>query len=296
MFSPPLVAPVRTLGGRPFDFSTRLCVVGIVNRTPNSFFDRGATMSLPAAQRACERAIADGADWLDLGGVPFAHRRTVSEADEVDRVLPLVRWLAGLGSVVVSVDTARASVAERVLAEGAHIINDTSALSDPLMPEVVARTGAGVVVCHSLAAGRSGAPRYDDVVSSVRSLLVERVDRALDAGVDPSRVFVDPGHDLDKNTDHSLELTRRLSEITELGYPTLVAVSNKDFVGEVLDAPVTERAAGSLAVMVYCALAGARLLRTHHVREAAAAARMLEATLGWRAPLVARHNRAEPAG
>ncbi|MHB2021750.1 MAG: dihydropteroate synthase [Mycobacteriales bacterium] len=291
MFQPEFRAPVRSVGGTVLDFRNRIGVVGIVNRTPDSFFDRGATYELSAAQRACEVAIEAGADWIDIGGVAFARRTEVSEAEEVARVLPLVRWLSRVGGVGVSVDTFRAGVAERVLDAGAHIINDTSGLADPRLAEVIAHAGGAVVICHSLPPDGQRPPRYPDVVREVAEFLSERIETARRAGIADSAIYLDPGHDLTKNTCHSLELTRRLAEITTLGYPTLVAVSNKDFIGEVLDAPVSERSAGSLAVMVVCVMQGARLLRVHRVKEAVSAARMVEATFGWRAPIIYEHNR-----
>lgn len=291
IFRPEIREPVRSVAGTVFDFRHRIGVVGIVNRTPDSFFDRGATYEMSAAQRACERAIEEGADWIDVGGVAFARRAQVSEAEEVARVVPLVRWLSRVGGVGVSVDTFRAGVAEQVLDAGAHIINDTSGLADPRLASVIARAGGGVVICHSLPPEIRLPPTYPDVVREVREFLSQRIETARGAGLADSDIYLDPGHDLTKNTGHSLELTRRLAEITALGYPTLVAVSNKDFIGEVLDVPVADRLAGSLAVMVVCAMQGARLLRVHQVKEAVSAARMVEATFGWRAPVVYEHNR-----
>lgn len=291
MFEPEFREPVRSVAGKVLDFRKRIVVVGIVNRTPDSFFDRGATYELDAAQRACGQAIEEGADWIDVGGVAFARRADVSEAEELQRVLPLVRWLSGIDGVGISVDTSRSGVAEAVLDAGAHVINDTSGLADPLLAGVIARAGGAVVICHSLPPASTQPPSYVDVVDSVRSFLCGRVERALSAGLRDRDIYVDPGHDLSKNTDHSLELTRRLSEISALGYPTLAAVSNKDFIGEVLDMPVGERAAGSVAAMVVCAMQGARILRAHRVKEAVSAARIVEACFGWRAAVVNEHNR-----
>lgn len=175
-------------------------------------------------------------------------------------------------------------------------MNDTSGLQDPGMLDVVASSSAQLVITHSMGAPRNEPirPEYDDVVATVVEYLRGRVERALAAGVPAERIVVDPGHDLNKNTLHTLELTRRLGEVAALGYPVLAAVSNKDFVGETLDRPQGQRLEGSLAAAVICILNGARIVRMHDVREAVDAVRLTEAVLGWRAPPHLRHN-VEPA-
>lgn len=267
--------------------------MAIVNRTPDSFYDAGRTDSLELARDAALAAAELGADWVDVGGVKFAPGPEVPAREELERVVPLVAAIAASSDVVISVDTFRAEVAEAALAAGASVVNDTTGLSDPRMAGVVASAGATLVITHSLAAPRTPwpTPHYDDVVAEVRGSLAERAGRAMDAGVDPARIVVDPGHDLNKNTRHSLELTRRLDEISSLGYPVLTAVSNKDFVGESLGRrDRAERVAGSLAAAVMCVDRGARILRMHNVREAVDAARMAEAVLGWREPVFEEHN------
>lgn len=289
---PPLVHPVRTMGTRTIDFSRRVAVMAIVNRTPDSFFDRGATFALDAAIDAAVRAADEGADWVDIGGAKFAPGPEIPAAEELDRVLPVVEGVTAASDVVVSVDTFRADVAEACLRAGAHVVNDTTGLSDPDLAAVVAEADAFLVLTHSLAAPRTEhpRPRYDDVALDVRRFLEERIQRAVDAGVDESRLFIDPGHDLNKNTMQTLELTRRLGEITSLGLPTLAAVSNKDFVGESIDAPKEARLEGSIVAATVCAMLGARIIRMHDVRASVAAARMMEAILGMREPAHPVHN------
>ncbi|KQM84510.1 dihydropteroate synthase [Agromyces sp. Leaf222] len=283
---------VRTIGPRTFDFAREVAVMAIVNRTPDSFYDRGRTDALDAAVAAGRRAIADGADWIDIGGAKFAPGPPVPVSEEIDRVVPVVAALADAGAVI-SVDTFHAEVARAAIAAGAHVVNDTTGLSDPAMAEVLAETGASVVITHSLAAPRTPlpSPRYDDVVLEVADYLRSRVARAEAAGVAPDRIIIDPGHDLNKHTLDSLELTRRLDEIVAIGYPTLVALSNKDFVGESLGRPRAERVEGSIAAAVYCVLRGARIVRVHNVRETVDAMRMVEAIEGWREPVFLEHNR-----
>jgi dihydropteroate synthase len=288
---PPLAQPRRTIGGRAFDFSRQVAVMAIVNRTPDSFFDRGRTFGLTAAIAAGRRAAADGADLVDIGGVKFAPGPAVPAAEEIDRVIPVVEGLRGCGAVL-SVDTFRAEVALAAIAAGAAVINDTTALSDPDLADVVADSDATLVLTHSLARPRRPhpAPRYGDVVSEVARFLSERVEHALASGIPPERIVLDPGHDLNKNTLHSLELTRRLGEITALGLPVLVALSNKDFVGETLDRDVESRLPGTLAATTLCILQGARLVRAHDVVATVDAVRMTEAVLGFRSPAYLRHN------
>ncbi len=292
-YLPPLRHPVRTIGRRTFDFATQIVVMGIVNRTPDSFYDQGSTYVLDRAVQAALAAAAAGAGWVDVGGVPFSpDTPEVSEAEELDRVLPVVEAVAAATDVVISVDTFRPEVAARSIAAGAAVINDTTGLHHPEMAEVVAGTGVTVVVAHSLAEPRQHLrrPRYDDVVAEVKQFLADRVQRALDRGVGEEQIVLDPGHDLNKTTLHTLELTRRLTEIADLGLPLLAAVSNKDFVGESTGLAKPERLAPSLAAATACALGGARLWRMHEVGPAVAAARMTEAVLGLRVPTGLRHN------
>lgn len=270
--------------------------MAIVNRTPDSFFDAGATFGLDAAVAAALRAQAEGADWVDIGGVPFAPGAPLPWREEAERVVPVVeRFRAQAGTAIVSVDTFDSRVAAAALAAGADVINDTTGLSDPELAPAVAAGGGHLVLTHSLAAPRTvyPRPRYDDVVREVRAFLAERIERAVAAGVPESRLVIDPGHDLNKNTLHSLEITRRLPEIAELGLPLLAAVSNKDFIGESLGLPKPERLAGSLAAAVACVEGGARILRMHAAAPAVQAARLIEAVQGWREPEYLVHNQGE---
>ena len=280
----------RVIGGRRYDFARQVAVMAIVNRTPDSFHDRGRTFALEHATAAVRAAAGAGADWIDIGGVPFAPGPPVSAEEELERVMPVVEAARGLA--VVSVDTYRPEVARAVIEAGAGVVNDTSGLRDPAMADAVAGTAATLVVTHSLAAPRTAypSPSYDDVTAEVGAFLRQRVELALSRGVRPEQIVIDPGHDLNKNTLHSLELTRRLDEIAAIGYPMLAAVSNKDFIGETLDVPQRERLAGTLAAVVFCVLRGARIVRVHDVRAAVEAVRMTEAMLGWRAPVTLRHN------
>jgi dihydropteroate synthase len=283
---------LRTFGRRTFDFGRRVAVMAIVNRTPDSFYDHGATFGLDAAVAAGERALADGADWLDVGGIKAGPGPHVTEAEELDRVLPVIEALRARTDAVISVDTFRAGVARRALAAGADVVNDPSGLRDPKVAEAAADAGAGLVVMHTGGPPRTRPHRsaYVDVVAEVGAFLADRAAVARQRGVSDERLIVDPGHDFHKNTFHSLELTRRLEELTGLGYPLLVAMSNKDFVGETLDVPLDQRLEGSLAAAVVGVLKGASIVRVHDVQATVRVVRMTEAILGRRRPAVTRRG------
>jgi dihydropteroate synthase len=282
----------RSIGRREFDFDRQVAVMAVINRTPDSFYDKGSTFALDRAIAAALQAASQGADWVDIGGVPFGRGPAVSVADEIDRVVPVVEGIVAASDVVVSVDTYSAEVAQAAIAAGAAVINDTSGLRDEAMAGVVAASDATLVITHSVGPPRTEKPaaHYDDVVTEVIAFLQERVERAEAAGVGRGRLIVDPGHDLDKNTLHSLELTRRFDELGLLGLPLLAAVSNKDFVGESTDAEQGDRLEGSIAAMVVCILKGARIVRMHDVVPTVAAVRMTEAILGFRDPVRLEHN------
>ena len=266
--------------------------MAIINRTPDSFHDRGRTFELSKAVTAVEKAIADEADWIDIGGVPFAPGPEVTEQEEIDRVVPVLTAARERTDAVLSVETYRPGVARAVLAAGADVINNVTGLHDLALADVVAETRGHLIITHSLAAPRTPFPRptYEDVAGEVAAFLRERAEAAIGRGVPPEHIILDPGHDLNKNTYHSLELTRRLPEITGIGYPTLVAVSNKDFIGETVDRPQHERLAGTIATVSVCILQGARIVRVHDVAEVVSSVRMVEGILGWRPPATARHN------
>lgn len=284
---------IRRIGARDFDFDREVAVMAVINRTPDSFYDKGSTFALDKAVSAALAAAHDGADWVDIGGVPFGRGPAVSVEEELERVVPVVAAISAETDVVISVDTFNAQVAKASIAAGAGVINDTSGLWDPQMASVVADSNATLVLTHSLQPPRSepACPEYGDVVDDVVAFLRDRVARAENEGIPSERLIIDPGHDLNKNTFHSLEITRRLREIVAIGLPTLAAVSNKDFVGETLDREQGKRMEGSLAAAVFCIMEGARIVRMHNVRAAVDAVHMTEAMLGWRQPAWTLHNR-----
>src|SRR5215207_10670806 len=281
------------MGRRTFDFDHQIVAMGIVNRTPDSFFDEGSTFRFDEAVAAAISASNNGAGVVDIGGVPFSHDApVVTEEVEIERVVPVVEAVAEASDIVISVDTFRPGVAARSIAAGASVINDTTGLQDPDLAAVVAAGRASVVITHSKAQPRQHFPHphYDDIGAEIKNFLIGRVRRAIDAGVPENKIIIDPGHDLNKNTLHSLELTRRLTEIADIGLPLLAAVSNKDFIGEATGLSKADRLAPTIAAATACALSGARILRMHDVAQAVAAAHMVEAILGFRSPAFLRHN------
>lgn len=290
---PPLRFPRRRIGEREFDFSRQIAVMAIINRTPDSFFDSGRTFGLDVAVAAALKAAEDGADWVGIGGVKFAPGPEVPLVEELDRVIPVVTAVAAGTDAVISVDTFRPEVAAEAIAAGASVINDTTGIYDHGIAEVVADSNATLVITHSLAAPRTrlaAAPQYEDVVGEVKAFLADRVDLAMRLGIPEDRLVIDPGHDLNKNTQHTLEITRRLDEIASLGLPLLAVVSNKDFIGESLGRPKHERQDGTIVAATACAMLGARIERMHDVPSAVTAMRMTEVILGFRQPEWAIHN------
>lgn len=280
------------IGSRRFDFARQVAVMAIVNRTPDSFYDAGQNFGLASAVAAAKSAVADGADWIDIGGVPFGPGPEVTEAEELDRVLPLVEAVRANSDTVISVDTYRPEVARRAFAAGADAINCASGLRDPELADAVADAGAALIIAHSISEPRVPVrqPQYRDIAGEVAVFLAERARFAIGRGVPEEKIIIDPGHDLNKNTYQSLELTRRLNEIASVGFPVLVSVSNKDFIGETLGREREDRVEGTLAAVVVCVLQGARIVRIHNVRQVVDAVRVTEAILGWRSPVQARHN------
>ncbi|MBG6085599.1 dihydropteroate synthase [Zhihengliuella flava] len=295
MFEPPLLHPLHHFGHVELDFSRRIAVMAIVNRTPDSFYDAGRTFALDSAVAAALTAVDDGADWVDIGGVPFAPGPPLDAHEEADRIVPVIQQVRSASPTIISADTFLPAVAERAIEAGADVINDTTGLAYPELARVVADAGVHLVLTHSLAKPRTvyARPAYSDVVTEIVDFLRQRIDVALHAGIAPEKIIIDPGHDLNKNTLHTLEITRRFSEIAELGYPALAAVSNKDFIGETLDLPKPDRTSGSLAAATMCALGGARIVRMHSVTDSVHAMRLIEAAQGWREPAYLKHNMGE---
>ncbi len=262
--------PELRLGERTYDLAHRALVMGILNRTPDSFYDRGLTYELDALCRRAEQLVAEGADILDVGGVKAGPGPEVTETEELDRVVGAIAILAGRFDVPISVDTWRASVAKESYAAGAVLGNDISGFGDLEYLEVSAAAGASVVATHIRLAPRVADPEpvYDDVVAEVAMFLGERAASALAAGIDRSRIIVDAGLDLGKTADQSLQLLRASDALAGLGYPLLLSASNKTFLGKLLDLEIDRRREASLAAAALGIARGCRILRVHDVRAA----------------------------
>ena len=256
------------LGDRSYDLATRPLVMGILNRTPDSFFDKGATFSLSALLRRAQEISAEGADILDVGGVKAGPGPEVGLKEELDRVVPAIEALHARFELPISVDTWRADVARAAFAAGAVLGNDISGFADPGYLPAAARAGASVVATHIRLSPRvpDPEPRYDDVVGTVRDALVDRARAAEAAGIPPERVVIDAGLDLGKSWPQSLHLLRRSADLAALGYPLLLSASNKTFLGRVLGLEVAERGAASLAAAALGIARGCRIVRAHDVR------------------------------
>jgi dihydropteroate synthase len=263
-------------------------MMAIVNRTPDSFYDRGATWAEDAAFDRVARVVAEGAEIVDVGGIKAAPGVEIGAAEERSRVVDFVaRVRAAYPDLVISVDTWRASVADAVCRAGADVLNDAWGGADPELVHVAAEHGAALVCTHTGGAAPRTRPyrvEYDDVVAAAIADTVGYAERALAAGVGKESIVIDPAHDVGKNTFPSLELTRRLGEMVDTGWPVLVSLSNKDFVGETLDLPVGARLTGTLAATAVCALAGARIYRVHEVVETRQVVDMVRSIAGRRPP------------
>ncbi|PVG84495.1 dihydropteroate synthase [Nocardioides gansuensis] len=263
-------------------------MMAIVNRTPDSFYDKGATWAESAAFDRVRLVVEQGAEMVDIGGIKAAPGAEISVAEEKARVVDFVaRVREEHPHVVISVDTWRAEVADAVCAVGADVLNDAWGGADPELVDVAAAHDVSIVCTHTGGVRVRTRPHrieYDDVVAAVLHDTLAYADRAVAAGVDPEAVVIDPAHDFGKNTFHSLEVTRRLGELVATGWPVLVSLSNKDFVGETLDQPVGSRLVGTLAATSVCALAGARVYRVHEVVETRQTVDMVWTIAGRRPP------------
>ena len=263
-------------------------VMAIVNRTPDSFYDRGRTWAEDRALDRVDQVVDEGAEIVDIGGIKAAPGAHVGAEEEQRRVVRFVaRVRAAHPGLVISVDTWRAEVGRAVCAEGADVLNDAWGGADPALVDVAAEFGAALVCTHTGGVTPRTRPfriEYADVVAAAVADTAAYAARAVAAGVDPRSVVIDPAHDFGKNTVHSLEVTRRLGELVATGWPVLVSLSNKDFVGETLDLPVGERLAGTLAATAVCALAGARIYRVHEVVETRQVVDMVASITGRRPP------------
>jgi dihydropteroate synthase len=269
-------------------------IMAIVNRTPDSFYDQGATFRDEPALARVEQAVSEGAAIIDIGGVKAGPGEEVTAQEEARRTVGFVAEVRRcFPDVVISVDTWRHEVGEAVCEAGADLLNDAWGGVDPRLAEVAARYRVGLVCTHAggaLPRTRPHRVTYGDVMADILGVTVGLAERAVSLGVPRESVLIDPGHDFGKNTRHSLEATRRLDEMVATGWPVLVSLSNKDFVGETLDKPVKERVLGTLATTAVSAWLGAQVYRVHEVAETRQVLDMVASIAGHRPPAVARRG------
>ncbi|MDT5010887.1 MAG: dihydropteroate synthase [Mycobacterium sp.] len=266
--------------------------MAIVNRTPDSFYDRGATFTDEAAKEAVHRAVDEGADVIDIGGVKAGPGDAVDADEESARVVPLIEWLrSAYPQQLISVDTWRAAVAKQACAAGADLINDTWGGIDPGLAQVAAEFGAGLVCSHTGGAAPRTRPfrvsyghTVHGVVDDVVAEVTAAAERAVAEGVAREKILIDPTHDFGKNTFHGLALLRHAEDLVNTGWPVLMALSNKDFVGETLGVGLTERLEGTLAATAVAAMAGVRMFRVHEVGHTRRVLDMVAAIQGVRSP------------
>jgi dihydropteroate synthase len=253
--------------------------MGILNRTPDSFYDRGATFGLDDLLRRAEFLVEEGADLLDVGGVKAGPGPEVSEEEELDRVVPAIEAVHARFDTPLSIDTWRAAVAAEAYAAGAVMGNDISGFADPGYLRVAADAGAAVVATHIRLRPRVPDPEpvYEDVVEEVAAFLVARARQAEEAGVPPERIVLDAGLDLGKTATQSLTLLRSSDRLAGLGYPVLLSASNKTFLGKVLDLEIDRRRDASVAATAIGVALGCRIVRVHEVGAHRQACRVLAA-------------------
>ncbi len=266
LFWPEGPIPLR-LGAHSYDLASRALVMGILNRTTDSFYDKGSYFELDRFFARADQLVGEGADVLDVGGVKAGPGPEVTEEEELDRVVPVVASLHERFDVPLSVDTWRAPVAAAGFEAGAVLGNDISGFADPDYLPAAAKAGASVVATHIRLAPRvpDPEPHYDDLLAEVKSYLLTRAERALENGIAPDRIVLDAGLDLGKSADQSLLLLRRSAELASLGYPLLLSSSNKTFLGVLLELGIGERREASLISAALGIAGGCRLLRVHDV-------------------------------
>ena len=285
-----VIMAVKNYGKRRYRFNARgkvmelpVAVMGILNVTPDSFSDGG---KFNEPEKAVERAlemIEEGADIIDIGGEssrPGSPR--ISAEEELNRVMPVLKELRERSDVTISVDTYKPEVAEKVLNAGADMINDIYGLRKEGMARVIAEHGAGVAIMHMQGdpENMQNNPTYGDVIGEIAGFLRKQVEKALDAGIDPNSIAVDPGIGFGKTVEHNLMIMNELDSFRSLGYPVLIGASRKSFIGRTLNLPVEERLEGSLAMATVAVMKGAGMIRVHDVRETVRAVRMVQAVMG----------------
>jgi dihydropteroate synthase len=282
--------PVVTLGNHRFDFATHVYVAGILNNTPDSFYDRGRFYGKDAALARAEEIVREGADVIEVGGETAQEGDPLPVRQEIARVVPLITELVRRFDRPVAVDTYKPDVAKAAIEAGAVLVNDISGAADPEMVRVLAGSEAGIVIMHL-----HGRPRqhYTDIdvpsmMDWVAAFLKNRTDKVTAAGLPHQRILVDPGLNFGKRPTRDLELMRRLPELRNLGFPIFVATSRKDYIRDLLHLHPDDLLEGTAAAVAFAVAQGANMLRVHDVQAMVRVTRMMEFFCGYRSPAIVR--------
>lgn len=259
------------IGKKEFNLDENVPVMGILNVTPDSFYDGGYYFEKDKACRRAETIVKEGAQIIDVGGMSTRPGSlSVSFEEEVERIIPVIEYISKNYDILVSADTYRSEVAGRAIDAGAHIINDISGLSmDSNMAKVIAEGDVSVVIMHikGTPENMQKNPEYEDVVDEIYGYLEDRTNMAINSGIKPEKIIIDPGIGFGKTLEHNLEILNKVYEFRMLGYPVLIGASRKSFIGNILDLPAEKRLEGSLAAAVCSVINGVNILRVHDVAE-----------------------------
>jgi dihydropteroate synthase len=270
-----------TRSGCLAELGHRTLIMGILNVTPDSFSDGGLFVDEKSALEQAYKMIEDGADIIDVGGESTRPGSdSIPIEIELERVLPVIDKLSKTTETCISIDTYKSVVAKKALEMGACIVNDISALSDPNMASVVAETGSPIVLMHKkgIPKDMQVAPHYDSLISEISEFLQEKIQVAVESGISPEQIIIDPGIGFGKTVAHNLEILRNLREFKALGKPILVGTSRKSFIGKILNVnDATDRVDGTSATVAIAIANGADLVRVHDVKEIVRVARMADA-------------------
>ncbi len=260
-----------SIGKKKFDLISHTLVMGIINVTPDSFYDGGKYNHKDQAVKRISEMIADGADIIDIGGMSSRPgSKPISLEEELERTIPVVESVSNNFDTLVSIDTYRSEIALEAILAGAHMVNDISAFTmDKNMAGIVADKGASVTLMHMQEKPESMQknPQYDNAIDEIYEYLDGKASAAIDAGISPDKIVLDPGLGFGKTLDHNLSILNKISEFSSMGYPIMIGASRKAFIGAVLDLPVEDRLEGSLAAAVWSVINGANILRVHDVAE-----------------------------
>lgn len=259
------------INNKKFDFENKTYTMGILNLTPDSFSDGGSYTDVETAIKRAKKMVEEGADIIDVGAESTRPGATYIEEElELKRILPIVKRLVAEVDVPISIDTYKSRVAEECIKVGAHIINDIKGLKeDPNMAKVVAKYGVSIIIMHIQGNPKNmqKKPIYDNMIEDIKESLRESVEIAIEAGISPKNIILDPGIGFGKTFQGNLEIIKKLCEFKKLEYPILMGASRKGFIGEILGTPPLERLEGNLAVAVISAYNGASIIRVHEVKE-----------------------------